>query len=91
MNKILIFPQTINKQVYGVIQVGIFNAFFEWQAARYDKKVEKMREHGLCPDCNGRGYDISMANAYIYTPNIDYNCTSCSGSGSFSDWENVTQ
>ncbi len=70
--------------------MGIINAFLNWKSAYYEKKVAKMKEQGLCPDCRGRGYHASVANAYIYMPSFDYRCYSCNGSGAFTDWENVT-
>ncbi|MFN7250213.1 MAG: methionine aminopeptidase [Anaerobacillus sp.] len=68
----------------------ILDTFFEWQKASYEKKIAKMKEQGLCPECRGKGYHASAANAYIYMPSFDYKCYSCNGTGSFSDWENPT-
>lgn len=66
--------------------MGIFQTFYDWQAQMYQKKVEKMRDQGLCPDCRGRGYNPAAVNAYVYMPTYDYTCAGCNGTGSFSDW-----
>ncbi|OIJ15611.1 hypothetical protein BKP35_01055 [Anaerobacillus arseniciselenatis] len=70
--------------------MGIIKAFLDWQSANYEKKVAKMKEQGLCPDCRGRGHSATAANAYVYLPSYHYRCYSCNGSGAFSDWENIT-
>ncbi|RXJ04214.1 methionine aminopeptidase [Anaerobacillus alkaliphilus] len=66
----------------------LLDHFFDWHKANYDKKVEKMKEQGICPDCRGKGYHATVANAYIYMPSFDYKCYNCNGTGSYSEWEN---
>lgn len=70
--------------------MGIFNALFESLANHREEKLAQMKDQGICPDCRGKGYHASVANAYIYMPSFDYQCHSCNGTGSFSEWENPT-
>ncbi|OIJ16800.1 hypothetical protein BKP37_04520 [Anaerobacillus alkalilacustris] len=70
--------------------MGIFNHFFDMIAANREKKLEKMRDQGICPECRGKGYHAPIGNAYVYMPSFDYRCYSCNGTGSFNDWENQT-
>ncbi len=63
--------------------MGILNSLNEWSNSRYEKKVEKMRGQGKCPDCNGRGIETF---AYEHFYNHSFQCPSCQGTGTFSDW-----
>jgi DnaJ-class molecular chaperone len=64
--------------------MGIFQAINAWNQTRHEKHVALMQEKGLCPDCRGRGYNAYMPHEYSYH-NI-YDCQSCNGTGSFTDW-----
>ncbi|MGO4886670.1 methionine aminopeptidase [Anaerobacillus sp. MEB173] len=67
--------------------MGLMNMFSDWRATNYEKKIERMREKGVCPDCNGNGYNYVMINEFAYMNVTDYDCPGCNGSGLFSDWE----
>lgn len=65
--------------------MGFFNAISEWKQASYEKKVSKMRSHGACPDCRGRGF-IPMFSEFVEFSTYVDDCHGCNGSGLFSDW-----
>ncbi|WP_096199829.1 methionine aminopeptidase [Bacillus sp. FJAT-45350] len=71
--------------------MGLLNAFLDWQSAKHEKKLEKMKEQNLCPVCNGRGYYLPEHNGYTYIPSFDYQCYGCDGNGSYTSWQSSTQ
>lgn len=65
--------------------MGLMNAISEWNSIRQERKIEMMREQGLCPECKGRGVHVPISDyqfSYMY-----YDCGGCEGSGKFTDWE----
>lgn len=69
--------------------MNIFNAISEWKQGRYDKKLLEMKELGKCPDCNGRGYILTMSSLYIPSFESIFDCSGCNASGQYKDWENA--
>ncbi|TLS36131.1 methionine aminopeptidase [Pseudalkalibacillus caeni] len=67
--------------------MGLLSSFSEWRNARYQKKLARMEEQGICPDCYGRGINVFAQNEFAYTNN--YDCPGCNGSGSFDDWSEI--
>lgn len=66
---------------------NLINRLQEWRDANYEKKIEKMRLQGNCPQCSGRGFDPVMINEFMYLGAYeDYKCPGCNGSGQFNDW-----
>ncbi|KRG11481.1 hypothetical protein ACA30_10800 [Virgibacillus soli] len=61
----------------------INNRIAEWNATQTKKKINIHRRKGTCPDCSGRGFFTTDAL-------IDPTCSSCNGTGSFSDWAETT-
>jgi len=64
--------------------VGLFQAITQWQEQRQERQIQSMQEKGLCPDCNGKGFNIPISEFYI-TPSY-YDCPGCNGSGNYTDW-----
>ncbi|WP_018660294.1 hypothetical protein [Heyndrickxia acidiproducens] len=62
--------------------MGLFSAISSWQTARQEKFVANMHKKNKCPDCYGRGFIAPAGYEYAYP----FDCTSCNGSGTFSDW-----
>ncbi len=67
--------------------MNIYNAISEWKQDRYDKKLFRMKELGKCPDCNGRGFILTMSSLYIPSFESIFDCQGCNASGQYTDWE----
>jgi DnaJ-class molecular chaperone len=68
--------------------MGLWDAITQWQASRYEKHVSKMEAEGKCPDCYGKGFNISVVSEYAYYTDSN-ECPGCNGSGSFADWNSA--
>ncbi len=78
------FQNTIFKRENEVMKLGLLNSISQWNNERNERKIEVMREQGLCPECRGRGVHVPMGY-YDFSVSY-YECASCEGSGKFSDW-----
>lgn len=67
--------------------MGLLNTLAEWNNQRYEKKLARMEEQGLCPDCHGHGYHM-FASEYLYMTSHQ-NCYGCNGTGSYEDWNEL--
>ncbi|WP_280769191.1 methionine aminopeptidase [Salipaludibacillus daqingensis] len=65
----------------------LFQAIAQWQEERQEKHLQNMKEQGLCPDCQGKGFNIPVSEFYISPSH--YNCPGCNGSGSYQDWSQL--
>lgn len=63
----------------------LFNALSQWMENKYEKRIEKMRNEGVCPECYGIGYHA--VEIMYSSPYDNYRCPGCGGSGTFADWE----
>ncbi|MGJ9385522.1 hypothetical protein [Salipaludibacillus sp. CF4.18] len=82
--RIFIFPEYYIKRENEVMKLGLLNSISQWNNERNERKIEVMREQGLCPECRGRGVHVPMGY-YDFSVSY-YECASCEGSGKFSDW-----
>lgn len=64
--------------------MGLLNTFNDWMNARYEKRVAKMEEKGLCPECSGRGFN-AYGHEYFYGSHV-MDCPGCNGTGSYNEW-----
>jgi len=69
--------------------MGLLSTVSNWVAARYEKNKAEMEALGLCPDCNGKGFNSFNIYEYYYTNPLD--CPSCNGTGSYTDWLETNQ
>lgn len=70
--------------------MGLFNSILEWNKARAEKRVSRMRTQGKCPTCSGRGIDYPMGlHEFAYTNIVE--CPDCAGTGQFNDWARAHQ
>ncbi|RFU68930.1 methionine aminopeptidase [Peribacillus saganii] len=69
--------------------MGLFDAIKQWKAASAEKRMLRMEEQGLCPDCSGKGFYTFAPNEFNY--NNIYECSGCEGSGMYADWVSTNQ
>jgi DnaJ-class molecular chaperone len=68
--------------------MGLLNAISQWNMANYEKKIERNRLQGTCPDCNGKGFHPWVLHDHIGMGSYQsLSCHGCDGSGLFSIWE----
>lgn len=67
--------------------MGLLNSFNQWKETRYQNHLSNMKEHGKCPDCQGRGYTVYPYNEFAYFNSFE--CPGCQGSGQYADWDEM--
>ncbi|WP_017755486.1 hypothetical protein [Calidifontibacillus oryziterrae] len=50
------------------------------------KRLQAMEKKNKCPDCKGRGIHYFVGSDFFVASPI--NCTSCNGTGLFTEWSN---
>ncbi|MFC0470866.1 methionine aminopeptidase [Halalkalibacter kiskunsagensis] len=64
--------------------MGFINAIDQWLEKKNEKRIALSKSQGICPECQGKGFN--MVGTEVYITNSYYDCPGCNGSGSFADW-----
>jgi DnaJ-class molecular chaperone len=68
--------------------LNFIKAFGDWNVAKQEKYISRMKEKNKCPDCRGLGiFNHSGYEFSYYSTNLD--CSGCNGTGMFSTWDDL--
>ncbi|MFZ3587809.1 methionine aminopeptidase [Bacillus sp. DJP31] len=68
--------------------MGLINSIVEWNTARQERHLSRMKESGHCPQCHGRGFHAYAGHEYTFHGSM-LDCPGCEGTGSYEEWTSL--